>query len=314
MGQAKAIAFTLAAFAAALLVPVQAYAGSPEDDYFAARNAIVAAIKANETNHKADDNPPLDEKGRADLTRRMQAIVGPVVIKGMSGEPKINLDTLYEGDQGFGLLDGLLYTSADDKTRVVVAPETVYRRWVVEHKDWWGDKIANVPQGTDDIFTANAFYTQATSTDAAVYKYVALSVTKPDGARVAVAILAGRSQDLAPNAPDELFVSVVKDGKVFILNAPLAKKIAPIPACDAIKRDYEKKAEDAFSKANERNREKGSAATDADANRADEDFSAIQNEGDDKFLACFEARGRKAGLFTEPARQAQALIGLLPEK
>ena len=50
----------------------------------------------------------------------------------MSGAGKLNLDTLIEGDQGFGLLDGLVYGAGDAKTRVIVTTDGLLRRWLAE--------------------------------------------------------------------------------------------------------------------------------------------------------------------------------------
>ena len=54
----------------------------------------------------------------------------PVAIKGIPGEGALNLDTLIEGDQGFGLLDGMVYGGLDDKTRVIVTTDSLFRRWL----------------------------------------------------------------------------------------------------------------------------------------------------------------------------------------
>ena len=41
-------------------------------------------------------------------------------------ESALNLDTLIEGDLGFGLLDGMVYGPVDGKTRVVVTTEACF--------------------------------------------------------------------------------------------------------------------------------------------------------------------------------------------
>jgi hypothetical protein len=37
-----------------------------------------------------------------------------------------------------------------------------------EHKDWWGSKVANMPQDVDAALMSEAFHTQALATDAAI--------------------------------------------------------------------------------------------------------------------------------------------------
>ena len=63
----------------------------------------------------------------------MRAIVGPVEIKGL-GAGKLSLGSLYEGDLGFGSLDGLLFASEDYKTAIVVTTRSLFMRWLRAHK------------------------------------------------------------------------------------------------------------------------------------------------------------------------------------
>ena len=51
--------------------------------------------------------------------------------------------------------------------------------WLDEHKNWWGPKVANVPQDVAAALKSEAFYTQALMTDAAIMKYAELPVAKP---------------------------------------------------------------------------------------------------------------------------------------
>ena len=136
------IVLAVAAFAAA-----RVHAASAEDTYFAARDAAIARIKAvDKSVDPVDPVPPtvidLDNLGALPRSeQQMRAIVGPVTIKGMTGAPKINLDTLYEGDEGFGILDGMVYGGLDAKTRVIVTTDSVFRHWLREHKQWLGKYI-----------------------------------------------------------------------------------------------------------------------------------------------------------------------------
>ena len=95
-----------------LLTP--AAATPAEDAYIAARDAAIAKVKAaadaepkNPTGGDDDKVIALDTQELAGLEKQLRAIVGPVAIKGLGGKSAINLDTLSEGDEGFGLLDGI---------------------------------------------------------------------------------------------------------------------------------------------------------------------------------------------------------------
>ena len=113
----------LAAAIAAVLALSSAQAASPEDTYIATRDAAIAKIAAAA---KAEKRGPtdgygaailaLDEQARAKLEREMLTIVGSVDIKGIDGKATLNLDTLIEGDEDFGLLDGMVYGGLDAKS------------------------------------------------------------------------------------------------------------------------------------------------------------------------------------------------------
>ena len=139
--------------AAVWILPL-ASAASPEAACIIARDAAIAKIKAMDkantdkantdkakpASSNGDDSALLaaEEKARKGLEVQMRAILGPVAIKGLEGEGAINLDTLIEGDEDFGLLDGMVYGPIDAKTRVIVTTDGLLRRWLHQHKDWWG--------------------------------------------------------------------------------------------------------------------------------------------------------------------------------
>src|SRR5262249_37325895 len=99
-----------------LIIPALAAAGTIDEDYFAARDAYIEKFKPTEINADVPESVLKEEElARADLEKQLRRIVGASEIKGMPGAGTINLDTLFKGELGFGLLDGLLYSSADDK-------------------------------------------------------------------------------------------------------------------------------------------------------------------------------------------------------
>ena len=135
---------TMAAFlmvAGLLLTP--AAATPAEDAYIAARDAAIAKVKAateaepkNPTGDDDDKVIALDNQELAGLENQMRAIVGPLAIKGLDGKSAINLDTLSDGDEDFGLLDGMVYGRVDAKTRVIVTTDGLFQHWLQEHTNW----------------------------------------------------------------------------------------------------------------------------------------------------------------------------------
>ena len=283
-----------------------AAAASLEESYFANRDAYIDKLKPAEINVDVDEHVLKQEQtAREDLEKQLRRIVGPVEIKGFAGPGKSNLETLFKGDQGFGLLDGLLYSSADDKTHIVVSTNALLDRWLREHKDWWGLTVANVPQEVGAALKSEAFYTQALQTDAAVFKYAELPVAKPGAAKLASAMLVARAQDLGPRTPDELIVTVLQGGRVLVVSAPASARIEPMPACERIWQEAVRKSTAA---------QEAYAASEPKDEKLAEQSTRLEEEGDVAFRKCFAERAKSHGSFAALTGQAQALLDRLPVK
>jgi hypothetical protein len=258
-------AMTLArSCAVAVLAATQAGAvaapSSPEDRYIAARDAAIERIspiydagKFDEAAQKAED------ASRADLQAQMGAILGELQASGF-GPPKLTLETFYKGDEGFGMLDGLRLDAelgktgepagrndaagnyVEPKAHIIVTTQTMFERWLHVHKDWWDKGLKNVPQQIGAALRDESFYTQAISPGEAVVKFNVLPVAKPAGATFAYGFLAGRTQSDIPDAADQVFVSALANGKVYIAYGSVAPKVE-IAACVAIRAD-----EDAYKR------------------------------------------------------------------
>ena len=110
----------------------------------------------------------------------MSAIVAEPGRKGF-GPARLNLETFYRGDEGFGTLDGLRFDSelgatgekaggngadgkyVEPKAHVLVTTQSMFERWLRAHKDWWGKDTRNVPQQIRAALMDENFYTQAIS-------------------------------------------------------------------------------------------------------------------------------------------------------
>ena len=185
----------------------------------------------------------------------------------------------------------------DPKAHIVVTTQTLFERWLRAHKDWWGKKTNNVPQQIGAALKDESFYTQAISTDAAVVNFNTLPIAKPASATFAFAMLAARTQDAIPDAADEVFVSALANGKVYIAYGSIRPKVE-VPACLAIKAGYDKKAE--------------KAADDLQSNRIDrkayDKLGDLRQQGEDAYKRCFTQRAPQQPSFVEATRQAQALL------
>ncbi len=284
-------------------------ASTLEDAYIATRDAAIAKIKADEaaenrgpTGSSSDKIIDEDNRALASLERQMRAIVGAVAIKGMTGEAKINLDTLIEGDEGFGLLDGMIFGAVDAKTRVIVTTDSMFRRWLRQHKNWWGKNSGNIPQEPSVAVKENDFYTQAVLTDAAILRFADLPIRKPAGAPFAYAMLASRTQSEVPPKADEIFVAVAQGGRVFIAYTSDLNPVGPIATCDAIRSDLVKYSIAVVE-------EQGS---DKEARREKSD--GLSGKSESEFLRCFAERAPQQSAFTAAIQAAQELLDRLPER
>jgi hypothetical protein len=288
-----------------LLVPLAAQAASPEESYFAARDGYIQKFKSAGTSGKIDDRTLNDEKrARGDLEQQLRRIVGPFNPQGFSGLGKSNLASLFEGDEDFGLLDGLVFSSKNGKTRVLVTTSALTDNWLRAHKNSQSGR-ENLPEPVDAALKSNAFYTQALNTDAAFSRYALLPITKPAQATFAFAMLGARSQDIGPRMPDEIVVSVVEADRLFVVTAPANAKIKPMPTCMAVWRKSERKAKQVLAVY--------TASNPKDQKLFDQ-YTRTQQEGDDAFRRCYAENAGRDPLFATLTRQAQALVDLVQAK
>jgi hypothetical protein len=237
-------------------------ANDAEDRYVAARDAAIEKISAIYDAGNSDGAArKVEEAATADLAAQMRAILNESTPEGF-GPARLHIDTFYRGDEGFGMLDGLRFDAllgkngekagqdgadgkyVEPKAHIVVTTQTLFERWLRAHKDWWGKDIKNVPQQIGAALKDESFYTQAVSSGAAVVSFNSLPIAKPAGASFAYAMLAGRTQVDIPNAADNVFVSAIANGKVYITYGSIDPKVQ-VPACIAIRASYDKKTEQA---------------------------------------------------------------------
>ncbi len=278
-----------------LLTP--AAATTPEDAYIAARDAAIAKVKAatdaepkNPTGGDEDKVIALDNQELAGLEKQMRTIIGPLAIKGLDGKSAINLDTLNDGDEGFGLLDGMVYGGVDAKTRVIVTTDSLLRHWLQQHKSWAGNEL---PQDPSAAVKDQDFYSQAVLTDAAIVRFADITIRKPPGAVFAYAMLAARTQSDIPAKANEIFIALAQGGHVFIANTTEFGAVGPIPACETIRNGLAKQA-----------------AAAADQKQSD----VLSAKSEAEFLRCFAEKARQQSGFAAATKAAQARIDRLPSR
>jgi hypothetical protein len=100
-----------------------------------------------------------------------------------------------------------------------------------------------------------------------------------------------------------VFVSALANGKVYVAYGSIEPKVH-IPACDAIRIDYNKRSEDAYEALRQ--------------NRIDEKtydkLGNLRQQGEVAFKRCFTERAPKQSAFGEALKQAQALLDRAAEK
>jgi hypothetical protein len=98
-------------------------------------------------------------------------------------------------------------------------------------------------------------------------------------------------------AADEVFVSALANGKVYIAHGSIEREVK-IPACIAIRAGFNKKAEDADE----------SLRFDRIGKRAYDRLGDLRQQGEDAYKRCFTRRAPRQPSFAEATKQAQALL------
>jgi hypothetical protein len=287
---------------------------SPEDRYVVARDAAIEKI-SKLYDDKIDDAARKTEHAmRADLLAQMKAIVGDTGRKGY-GPVKLSLLSFYKGDEDFGALDGLRFESelgengekagrngvngkyVEPRAFIVVTTLSMFERWLRTHKEWWDDKAKNVPQKLATALKDETFYTMTLPNGSAMVSFGTLPIAKPATATFSHAILGARTQDAIPNAADEVYVAALADGKAYIASSTIKPKVQ-VPACIAIRKSYDKKAE--------------KAADDLQFDRIDrkayDKLGDFRQQGEDAYKRCFAEHVAQQPSFVEATKQAQTLL------
>jgi hypothetical protein len=287
----------------ALLIPAVSQAASPEENYIAARDRAIKTLTAARKRGMPDKELMAQHtRSLAELETQLRRVVGASALKGFSQPGKINLEGLIDGDGDFGNLDGLLYTSTNNKTRIVTTTQTLLKDWLRVHSKWH-EKGENVPQGMAPALRTGMFYTQALGGGAAYGIFAELPVGSDAG--FTTAVLVARAQDIGSRNPRELVVASVRGPRVFIVSTEASAEIAKMPKCEAIWDDVKKKSEAAFEAYRESELK--------DKAIMDRQFK-LEEESDAEYTRCFADGARADPNFKTLVAQAQAIVDGLPAK
>ena len=272
-----------------------AFAAAPEDDYIAARDKAIAAIAAMDSaNTSVETIDAANEKARADLETRLNALLGPFTVKDFPAAGAINLESLSSSDIGFGMLDGLRH-GTEDGPSIVASTRGLVERWL-KSRAAETEADLKLPTSFDAALKLDAFYTQAIGSDAAFTGTLDFALKKPDGADMAIARLGGWAQDVGPNYNQEVIVTVVKGNSVLIAEAPATPPLPKIAACDAVWTAADAAAQKLAKQATD----------DSDENTSDA-ANAAWTKGDGDFRACMGKTLPDNPVFPALLAQAQAL-------
>jgi hypothetical protein len=290
------------AIAVALLTS-SAHAATPEEIYLAARDAFIAKL-----NPPGDPVAPGDaaakeeERARGELGKLMRALLGPLNVKGFSGEGIYNVGSLFKGDMETGILDGLMFTRGKD-VRLVVTTTGLADRWI-KSPDGLAAEDGAVPKDLRSALQLDEFYTRATSADAAVGNMGELPVTRPAGVEFAFAMLATRRQDFGAAPASEMLIGVIAPPRVYVVSAGLAP-IRMMAPCEKLFKDAVARA-DRMVEANEKSKTPKDNVTD--------EAEQLREKGDEAMRKCFAQRVKTDPAFVRATKQAQELVDALAGK
>jgi len=282
-----------------VLAPTALHAASPEQGYAAARDRAIQQIEAaDKAGTPSDRVVEMQDRAVAELEKQLQRIIGPSSLKGVEATAKSNVDTLIRGDLGFGRLDGLAYASADEKTRIVVSTDTLFKAWLKSRRKWWPDD--DVPQDIAKALRSEVFFTQALQGDAAFQKYAELPVKKPPQTSDVFAMLNTRAQDIGPWPANEITVTLTRGGRIYVVTTPASANIAPMPECLKHWKAADQKLEEASRKLTS-----GESFGDL--------AERIRSDGDAAFHRCFAERAPRDPAYAGLLKQAQDFVDGLPK-
>ena len=270
--------------------PMTLVAASLEEKYFETRDNFIRQVS---TPSSPEANS--DERALSKLEKQLQMIIGPVDVVHFPKRGKINLETLEQGDGGFGQVDGLRFDSKDEL--LFVTTMGLLNSYLQQHKE--------LPTELGKLAKAEEFYSSVFNWDAAVTHFAEVPVRTTNDKSFAYAFLGLWAQDIGPFPPKTLFVFFANGDRVFVVSTEVQSNIDQIAECKDVWDGFKKKS-DAASAAYQASELKDQKATD--------DTVRYEEEGFRAYCQCFEQRAKTEPFFKQLTKQAQTLVDNLQKQ
>jgi len=163
-----------------LCITGQSEAASPQDKYIETRDEFIRQFST-ASSPEANYEEVLSKlkKALSRLEKQLQLIIGPVDVAHFPKRGKINLETLEQGDGGFGQVDGLRFGS--EWELLFVTTTGLLNGYLQQHKE--------LPTELGKLAKAEEFYSLAFDWDAAVTHFAELPVRTTNDKSFAYAFL-----------------------------------------------------------------------------------------------------------------------------
>ena len=277
--------------------PMTLVAASLEEKYLETRDEFIRQFST-PSSPEADSYEKVHsklEKALSKLEKQLQLIIGPVDVAHFPKRGKINLETLEQGDGGFGQVDGLRFNSEHEL--LFVTTTGLLNAYLQQHKE--------LPTELGKLAKAEEFYSLALYWDEAVTHFAEVPVRTTNDKSFAYAFLGLWAQDIGPFPPKNLFVFFANGDRVFVVSTEVQSNIDQIAECKDVWNGFKKKS-DAASAAYQASELKDQKATD--------DTVRYEEEGFRAYCQCFEQRAKMEPFFKQLTKQAQTLVDNLQKQ
>jgi hypothetical protein len=274
-----------------LSAPMTLVAASLEEKYFETRDNFIRQFE------KSIDPDWMtamkkDKHALAELEKQLKAIVGPVNVEGFPKEGKINLETLQNGDLGFGQVDGLRFSARQG--HLFVTTDNILKEYLAGRPE--------LPKDLAELSKTGEFYTLAITAEAAVTYFAEIPVKSPNGKSYVRAFLGLTAQDIGPFIPKDIFVFVTKGNRILAVQSPAATEITEIPQCRNEWERFAKKKADA----NELYRSSG-----LNNQKAFDESVQYEQQGFEAYQRCYDREAKNQKFFASLKKQAQSIVDRL---
>ena len=277
--------------------PMTLVAASLEEKYFETRDNFIRQFStpsSPEANSYEKTDSKL-EKALSKLEKQLQLIIGPVDVAHFPKRGKINLETLEQGDGGFGQVDGLRFGSKHGL--LFVTTTGLLNSYLQQHKE--------LPTELGELAKAEEFYSVALYWDEAVTHFAEVPVRTTNDKSFAYAFLGLWAQDIGPFPPKTLFVFFANGDRVFVVSTEAQSSIDQIAECKDVWDGFKKKSDAAFA---------AYQASELKEQKASDDMVRYEEEGFRAYCRCFEQRAKMEPFFKQLTEQAQTLVDNLQKQ